>query len=260
MTAAYVDCALESACACSQQPHRPYADQVAVVSSLVRWYLPIQISSLKRLRLKNPNDVKMAKAATAATIYRHPPLRVSEPEHSPWPWESTSMSSVGYCSWSSANSISISDGESLAQRENSAYLRNPSHLQEFLPELEEGTSAEIDSAEHENMLIMRLAERQNISLLRTSPCGWTRACSCIGRPAWLEIFDESRRFVWGTISKPRGLLFVCSFLGISGLQDLAIKTACYYRAFEGFGFVLKTTAVDHCSFFAPNRDYSTRVC
>jgi len=59
------------------------------------------------------------------------------------------MSSVGYCSWSSANSISISGGESLAQRENPACLRNPSHSQEFLPELEEGTSAEIDSAEQD---------------------------------------------------------------------------------------------------------------
>jgi hypothetical protein len=146
-TVAYVNCALESACACSQQPHRPCADQVAVASSLIRWYLPIQISSLERLRLKNPNDVKMAKAAT---IYRHPPLRVSESEHSPWPSASTSMSSVGYCSWSSANSISISVGESLAQRENPACLRNPSPLQEFLLEFEEGTSAETNLAEHDS--------------------------------------------------------------------------------------------------------------
>jgi hypothetical protein len=62
------------------------------------------------------------------------------------------MLSVRYYSWSSANSISISGGESLAQRENPACLLNPSHLQEFLPALEEGTSAEINSAEHDPQL------------------------------------------------------------------------------------------------------------
>lgn len=59
------------------------------------------------------------------------------------------MSSVRHYSWSSANSISISGEESLAQREDPVCLQNHSHLQQFLPVVEDGTSAEIDAAEHE---------------------------------------------------------------------------------------------------------------